>query len=446
MKHALLALLLFLTGCNQYFRADTVLHSDGSVDRATTQPADIKHGSSPAALGIDDDRAERMAAEMKSGHYPTVDKIPDHLVIPEADEAKELGIEPSRLKRTYDKKDHVFVTTHEWAETLTDIVTWDGMKTAREQIVTELISLAKATADEAFGKEYDFSALELWAKTDLRAWIAETTDFLYVRTLELKASGLLDPKLNERDWYAPGVAAICGKHGLVLTKDGKVVDDPTAGQAWDTYIRDLLTKTIKRRDNGKPIEPETVDALMSTGKGSDEMTAATKRIKERFEAAYEKVCQERYGKDEDAFKNHFMPLAYRVAGCHYVDFLMTRRFNYAMTVPGVVIATNGQIIDDNRVRWQFEARMAWPNGYTMAVTSIEPNADAQKALLGGQPLKSRAEMMKFMELASGWESVLEGCGKQKSMKPLYDVRDNDGKRPAAVKELLQLLKLPAKQP
>src|SRR3712207_8180405 len=34
-----------------------------------------------------------------------------------------------------------------------------------------------------------------------------------------------------------------------------------------------------------------------------------------------------------------------------------------LAVPGLIVATNGTLLDDGKVRWEFDARLAWPLGY-----------------------------------------------------------------------------------
>ena len=121
---------------NQY--VDTVVHADGSVDRAIVQSTDVTPEAAQrpavwretrmAKAGPEDPWDGALAAlpaaankeEQKlfaaAGHFPTVAAIPDHY----AEMAKD-GVAASRLVRTYTTRDLGLVTEHVWTETLTDI-------------------------------------------------------------------------------------------------------------------------------------------------------------------------------------------------------------------------------------------------------------------------------------------------------------------------------------
>src|SRR4051812_11861885 len=85
---ALVGLLaIALAGCEFKYRATTVLHPDGSVDREVYQPAGEGNDEGPRAAGWD---RQPVVAEDKalggrkyftaSGHFASADKVPDHYV------------------------------------------------------------------------------------------------------------------------------------------------------------------------------------------------------------------------------------------------------------------------------------------------------------------------------------------------------------------------------
>ena len=65
------------------------------------------------------------------GHFKAANEIPDHVVFKLR---KEYGVPAGKLERQYTRNDAVFVVEHRWRETLTDVVTLDGMRKAREEL------------------------------------------------------------------------------------------------------------------------------------------------------------------------------------------------------------------------------------------------------------------------------------------------------------------------
>ena len=129
-----------LAGCESKFVARTVLHSDGSVDReihqpvADSPPIGVKQGWSEPTIRKDNSPGAGNHKYLTAdGHFASPEKIPDHvhLKVPGAPETQPAGAVPlpeGTLRRKYTRRDYVFVTEHEWVETLTDSVTLDDMR------------------------------------------------------------------------------------------------------------------------------------------------------------------------------------------------------------------------------------------------------------------------------------------------------------------------------
>jgi hypothetical protein len=169
--------------CYETQYVDTVVHADGSLDRAIVQNTGLtpdaaqrpqiwletrlaKAGpeqpwdGSIAALKAPGKKEEKkpFAAEQEyfaaRGHFASVDAVPDHY----AEVAKD-GAATSRLVRTYTKRDLGFVTEYVWTETLNDIVGPGEMAKARDDLSQINMTLLRAALDEGLGRDYEYLRL-----------------------------------------------------------------------------------------------------------------------------------------------------------------------------------------------------------------------------------------------------------------------------------------------
>jgi hypothetical protein len=457
-----LVAVLFLAvtgpGCRQVYRSETVLRDDGSVERAVYQPASetpaaaqrppvwkqITFAPNPEELekkgwtgpishlplrAVDKDR-QYFAAW---GDFKTVQDLPDHLVFkgPEGS-----GLPDCKLVRGYTRRDYAFVVEHRWRETLTDVVTLQDMRRAREELADFLLNLLSDAFDEAVGKDYDASNLFDRLRGEGKTWLAELTDFLFVSCAAHKGGGA-EPALLD------GLAEICARHGLVFKKDGKFLDEEAAGKVLDEFAIGLICRGVRSKASGKPVDRRTAAVWWREIKGGENPPPPLLR------PALEKVVATKYG-DKDAFERRLGALVARVFGRHVMDGLFRHeQFDYTLTVPGEVVESNGQVLADNRVRWRFTAFAAYPLGYEMACRSLDIRPQAQQDLLHGQPLKGRETLVQFADLANGLPGVadaLQECRKQGKMAPLYEYRLKVARNPKTpvkpVNDLLKLLGLP----
>ncbi len=467
MKRRLLAAVLLAcalaAGCRATYRAETTLHADGRVERAIFQPLtdtpeavrrpelweqvtfapesarldeqELAHGIRGLAVKGPDKERPYFAAW---GTFKTAGDVPDHFVVHAPERS---GLEDSRLARDYVRNDYVFVVEHRWRETLTDAVTQDAMRRARDELGDLLINLAADTFDEAVGANYDAKDLTKWARTEGKAALAELTDFAYLHCATNK--GLAGDR-----GLAQGLAAITERYGLVLTdKNGKFLDNDDAGKALDEFLVGLITKHVRDKENNRPVDEKRARAWVADLMERD----GDKNKSTLFRPALERVVEAKYG-GRDALNARFGVLLARTFGLHWDGFLFDHHhFDWTLTVPGEVVETNGELLAGNRVRWKFKQRWAYPLGYPMTCRSLAPQPEAQRALLKGQPLEGREALLRFAELVAEDEplpGVLQECRKQKAMKPLYEYREQatrkgDGEAVKRVNRLLQMLKLPA---
>jgi hypothetical protein len=459
---AVLLLGVAASGCQQTFRSETVLHDDGSVERAVYQPASqtpaaaqrpqvwkqVTAAPNPTELEkqgwagpiahlpirAPDKEKEYVAAW---GDFKTVQDLPDHLVF-KAPQGS--GLPDSKLVRGYTRTDYVFLVEHRWRETLTDVVTLEDMRKAREELADFLIDVLSDGFDEAVGKDYDASTFFRSLRAEGKPWLAEMTDFLFVHCAAHKG-GSADPALLD------GLADICGRHGLVFKKEGQFLDDEAAGKALDEFVVGHICRGVRNKATGKPVDRETASLWWREFKGGDNPPPPL------LKPALDRVIAAKYG-GKDGFDSRCGALFARVFGVHMMDGVFRHeQLDYTLTVPGEVVESNGQLLAGNRVRWRFNAFAAYPLGYEMACRSLDARPQAQQDLLHGQPLKSREALVQFADVAAGLPGVadaLQECRKQGKMAPLYEYRLKVARNPKTpvkpVNDLLKLLGLPEQPP
>jgi hypothetical protein len=400
-------LALWSAGCQSIYRCDTVLHEDGRVQRKIGQSPDSLPDAArrPGLWKALTTKDETVAVDssgtrqtvrlvVAEGEFRSPDAIPDHVVF-KAPEGS--GLEDSRLERQYTCKDFVFVVEHHWKETLTDVVTYEGMKKARGELADLLIGLLSEALREGVGPDYDASGLIRWLRREGKEWLAELTDQHYrdSRSRRSKEAAL------------DALASICDRHGLHLMPGRKALEKDAFDKACRDYVVALLGRRVRGKD-GKPVGKDVAAAWLAE---NGPLAEGWRRAEAR-----------KYKNDEERAK-HLGALAARILGLHFLSF--NTHFDNTMTMPGVVVQTDGQVLSDNRVGWQFIATDAYPTGYDMNCRSLAARPDVQKAVLGKAPLTDPTALERFVALVSGRDRLLEAlreCPKQKSLKPLRAYR------------------------
>ena len=415
-QHAfLLAGLLAATAggpssCHHAQFVHTVVHEDGSVDRAivqdvaltpeparrpqlwlesrlvTAEPDDFWDGSIaglPAPQKADD--TTYFAAR---GHFASVGAVPDHYA-----EVAEDGIAASRLARTYAARDLGFVTERTWTETLNDIVDPEQMAAAREELSQIDVALLRAALREGLGADYVYEPFVSWVGTTSKALFATLSE----SGLETRAVG--DPRAWNDSAMQPVTVRVAERNGVPwMAGDGfdKRASEVVAGE-----VRSL----IARRD-GHPLEPAVVDLITSAvvNIGDEALVSFEGEGGARFQAGLEREAQRSYA-GLDALKKRGEVLYQRMFGI--TPFDGGRGYDFSLTLPGTIVDTNGTLEGDARVRWSFKLREAFAFGYRMQCRSLEPNAVTERAVLGAARLTSRETMLRYVALVDGDEALLK---------------------------------------
>ncbi|REK17191.1 MAG: hypothetical protein DWQ37_06900 [Planctomycetota bacterium] len=454
------AATLFLSGCEaRIFRAETVIHDDGSLERAVYQPADeTPDDVQQADLWQQITYSERADHDKFTGpisELPYAAKDKDHPYfaawgtfasaekLPRTFVRKTPGKLPdAELRVDYEREDLVLVVEHRWQETLSDIVTLDDMRAAREQLAEVMIPLARKTFQDALGDEYDVTLLVQWIENTGKPWLFELSDVIFENAARHEM-----PNWDENERFRTAVLEVCARYGLELRDDsGQPLEDEALRRTMQTYVRDVLAKGIRRRD-GEPVSDETIEQVLGWLDMAEPGTETEHPT--RFEEAGEKAVAELFGGPE-AFEDAVKPLATRILGAYSDEILgPDRSFHYVLEMPGDIIETNGTLLSDRRVRWTFTGMQAYPFGHRMACRSLSVQRDLVRELCGADVLDDRAAALRFVNLVQSDDALREAlaaCVEQRSLQPLSDRLDaesTDGVtrlNESATEALLGLLK------
>jgi hypothetical protein len=441
------AAVFCLAGCSvDYYRAETTLHADGRVDRAIYQPRDktpeaaraselweqtaaapkvepaqfpVSIAELPAAA-----ESEQHPYFVASGRFVSAEKVPSYYLKKSSD-----GTRESTLVRHTERVDHVLVIEHRWREVLTDVVELDDLHKARRELAGLVLPVFADALSAGLGTQYDVSKLLDWLRRDGVAWFEELSD-AYVE-ISVRKDGGRDEALKQR------VAEICGRHGLKLEGEKSISLFATK------MLRDLV-----RDDNGQPPDDATVREILAWLSIEKVEQPEGEERPNLFEEATRQVIARKFG-GEEAFEQRLTGLAVRILGV-YGPLWSPERFTYSLAMPGKVVETTGTLAADNRVLWTFEGREAYPFGYPMSASSLEPNTAAQEKAFRRTVVTGRDELVALVDVLEKHDDlkvVLKQCIALGSAAPLEQHRINveqskDEAKTAALLKLWKLLKLP----
>jgi hypothetical protein len=405
---------LVCLGCQNSYRCETVVGADGKVERAIYQPDDrtpdtakdskkwtqVKRAPTPSELdkvGWPSSIKEIYSTPSMIGQsylaawgtFASPKDIPDHLVF--VDE-KFPGDPQSRLVRDWVATDYVFATEYHWRETLTDVVTWDGMHQAQKEFLDLAIGLWHDAFVESVGTDYDDAEFVRWLDAEGRTWLGELLDFAFIHFSANKGSAA-------RAALGKELAAICTRHGLTFPASSNT------DLIHERVIRDFLIEQMGRRvhskKDGQLVDRKTVLGWITEPKTSQATEQVPRRQLSLFDRSVKKVVQRRFG-DESAFQRRLSSLLIRMIGLHWLASVVEERlFDYTLILPGEVAETHGQILSMNQVRWAFDSKDAFPVGYCMEARSIAPQLSVQRELMPGRPPLSRQILLDLVSSMSG---------------------------------------------
>lgn len=428
-----LALLLCLAaamclGCErEVFRAETRLMPDGSIHRTIYQPSKRTPDAAQAgnvwaaahSMSAPPDKENRptplssllkqapqgnvkpgQAYFLATGQFANVDAIPDYLEF----EAPQ-GLPKGRLVRKLDRKDLGLVAQWTWEETLTDIVTLNGHRAARREMARLVIELTIAAASDVWGPEYDLTGLKQWMETDLTACAFEFGDLILVLGAQQHLFQDDQAAYTEFDLEC---AHIWKRYGLnFFLADGKLM----SSQDRQAPITEFINKNVQQRvrnKEGRAIDVDSIRKLTDGILGHSVSESVKAASGDEFARAWERAAIAKFGSTEKG--DEIMGrLGAQVFGLYIWPLLRgPQNFDCEMTYPGVVLATNGELVGDGTVRWQFPARMAFPFGFTMRAIVVVPNRDALARHFPKVKLDSRQAVATYFDAVRRDATLLAG--------------------------------------
>ncbi len=416
-QHAfLLAGLLAATAaspssCHHAQFVHTVVHDDGSVDRATVQDVALTpEAAKRPQLWLDsrlvaaepgdywDGAIAGLPAPQKEGettyfaargHFASVADVPDHYV-----EMARDGVTASRLARAYTTRDLGLITERAWTETLNDIVNPEQMAEARAELSQVNVALLRAALREGLGTDYVYEPFVAWTGTTTEAFFATLSD----SGLEARAAN--DPNAWSDSAMRALTLRVAERHGVPWM----AADDSVDTRAQEVISGQARTLIVRR--DGRPLDATMVDlvtvAVMTVGDKA--LVSFDKEGGARFQAGLEKEAAARYG-GMDALDKRSAILYQRMFGI--TPFDGERRFDVSLTLPGTIVDANGTLETESRVRWSFRLQEAFAFGYAMRCRSLAPNAAPQSAVLGEARLTTREAMLRYVSLVEGDEELLK---------------------------------------
>jgi len=431
-------------GCRtQHFVARTVLREDGSVERAVWQEDDTYPEAARrpgvwkatqvvwkladfdadwvARLPLDRLPFEARTAPNQIhsqgriraayGRFASAADIPAHVEIAHED------LPPGKLQAVHRKRDFSVLVEHEWTETLLDALAGPEQAMAiRKQAVDRAIEVVDAVLTEFLAGKYEHRELIAWMNTKGRAWAYESVELALVH---MASRGSYEQRSEAviRAWLKSA-----RENRLVLTNVfGLPLSPEEMDKRQEAFVVATICKHVKSPD-GKPISEATVRAW-----------------KDPIEPVIEKVADAKFGgkaKLEKDFVRLVAPL-----GGHYGMGL--RAFDYAITMPGEILETNGRMLGANRVGWKFRDHEAMLFGFEMRVRSVVIDTEAQKAIFGKPVLTAREDVVEFLDLMENRPDVQEALRQAKlksSAEPIRAVlpASDDRKESVRLRKLLRL--------
>ena len=420
------AVLPLLTGCGeQHFRAETVWHDDGRVDRAVYQPADYFPGEARTGW-----TSFRPAAEIQThaftgsirdlpaassdppyfaahGTFLSPEQIPDHFAFPASDPSK-----AGRLIRTAEVRRLGFVTEYLWRETLADVVSLPDMQAARHELIAHAADLVEATLRDGTLK-HDINGLLRWIRVDAATWLDELHATLVEAMLRR------EQHIDSGKAVARRLAEVCARYGLELrSPDGSLIEGNAIDEVLERFLVAKVRETVRTPEGDHVDDATARDILRRLG-----FIANDDGLSWQPNENVLRAVKDRFG-SEEAAQAKANELGTRLLGAYHMGMLSPPRpFRYELSVPGVIVETTGERVSDNRVRWRFDAVDAFPLGYDMTVRSLAPNVAAQKAAWGTTRIASLDELTEYAALLredTNLAAVMADSARTGSLKPFND--------------------------
>ena len=439
---ACLLLAAVAAGCDRVVhRAETTLHPDGSVTRTVVQQnlrwdeavapdrepvVNPDPGGWPRPLASlpkvdpDDDGAENAAAdERAAARFESAAAMPSPLGSPVGDAGERFDVS---LSAETDVRAFGFFTLYDWRETLSAGTNPVRMERARRRGVDLAAWYAPAVLAAGFeGKgEIDAAALAGWVRTTGDDWSADLQAAFFASPwAHPDRLPLGDPKeIGEKAYMLQAfrpLAEVCADYGLVLTDGDEPLPQDAAFEHFAAVVLPILRGRV--RLDGRVLTSEELDRAFGLLflRGPDGSRADGLE----YDGVAASVLAARFGSAEAA-REELTPLAGEWWGAG-ADIFRTHSLEYVHRQPGLLLATDGEVLDaggadlEAEVLFRFPFRYAHPFGRPMRCRTVLIDAGSQREAFGELVLADRRAVLHFLDLHAGgawraeWDAALQSA-------------------------------------
>lgn len=442
--------IVLLIGCqDEIYRAETVIHPDGRIERSIYQPLRTTPETVRENPGWQQQRvAARIDADQWPGSIAAVpeaggDDRPYWLAIGTFDSVRELPetIQLTRqaddfvstLKAEYETFDLGLVTEHQWRETLTERVELDALHRSVEELGTLVFPLIEETLFTECGPDYDLTRLMKWLQSAGVSWVTEVAALTY----EAGVRDELDQM--ESDSWRQRLDQIARRYGCQDAKEESLA----------RFVAEQL-RLLVRNGQDQPLSDDRIRSILEwINLKHPELSDAEEADDpdgKPLEEVFQELVEKRYG-SRDAFGEKLQRALCPILGIHG-PLSQPRSFIYDLTMPGQIIETSGILLSQNQVRFRFAGTQAYPLGHVMRCRSITRNQDQINSLSGSaECLVRQADQVEWCELMKNHDALLQAVQdsiRKRSRQPLLEARealssDNDADGIRSFNRALQLL-------
>lgn len=430
--------LLCASGCGSpaLLQVETTIRPDGSCERSIWQPKDellpkdamspqwwarwrtVSDVSIPPAFASGDRRADR-AYFHAEGAFTSPSEIPAHF-LKRIDGHPEAG--ESKLVRSYDRVDYGLVVAHRWSETITNIVTRDDFRKARDQFLDLGLPMFRRAAEEVLGREYDVRALADELLRQARPLLDEVLDVYY----DLAS----DPKAGP-DAFQPRFIAALRRAGIEFPEGAEnAADSVMIDRVVRDHLRALILRDVKRRD-GQPMTEADV----------------LKILNDHSSPAFQEDWGKYFKDHEDEIDAKLAPLVIRMTGLYNYPPIFSGpgpQFVFGLRLPGWIMETNGTSDKLGHIVWNFQGEDLFPRGFEMKAESLDVDREAQIKLFDRVVIDDANSARTLRDLAAkddGLADLLRRAAQTGDLAILRDAQMRNEFRQAnldALRELLQI--------
>jgi len=271
----------------------------------------------------------------------------------------------SQLERQYERTDFGLLVEYRWKESITNNVTREQFLAGVNKLLDYVLPPFASGLPLALGEQYETKPLADFISGAGRAELVELASSFY----DARLHRLGDTETSAR------LIGVLNRAGFTWVPCDKPIDN-----LWEQ----VLKKFLQRRD-GKPLS-------------ADDLPEINRQLNEfDWDNRFKTVA----GQPATApSKDESDRLLAAALGPYPLSLIFNRtsQFDFALTLPGALIETNGLIVGSAQTVWRFTDADTFPLGYAMRARSIVFKSGVQEKLLGRRAVDGLSAAAEFIEL------------------------------------------------